>query len=90
MLRQHPFGDLTFDFKAGEKSEHESLAVDAAELLRHYERAAQWRNRRMGQKTVDMRRIGAHLAIVPVMRVAGGAEDAGRQRRGHFGVAPAQ
>ena len=90
MLRQHPLGDFALDFESGEESEHESLAVDAAEFLRHHQGAAQRRNRRMRQEAVDMGRIDAHLTVVPIVSVAGGAEHARRHGRRHFVFASTQ
>jgi hypothetical protein len=45
----------------------------------------------MGQKPVDVRRVKAHLTVIPVVSVPGSAEYTSRKRRWHFSrAAPKQ
>ena len=44
----------------------------------------------MSQEAVDMGGIDAYLAIVPVMSMAGGAENPRSNRRRHFNIFSAQ
>src|SRR5688572_29841929 len=87
VLRQQPLRDLTLHFKTREKCQRKSLAIHSADFLHHHQRARERRNRWMGEQAVDMRRISAHLAIVPIMGMTGGAKHARRNWRGNFDLA---
>src|SRR5262249_16523581 len=87
VLRQHPLGDFTLHFESRKEGEHKSFTIDAAKSLAHHQCARQRRNRWMGEQTIDMRWIEAHLTVVPIMGMTCRADDAGRHRTRNFFIA---